>query len=100
MTQQQVLDMIRRNEGLRLHRYLDPPENTECRYAIGYGHTQTPHDHRSVITKEVAEELLRHDVRKAVEDVRMALRPCVGQGGPPSSNRTGTTVSRKSGTPP
>lgn len=78
MTQQNVKDMILRNEGMALHRYLDPPGNEECRFAIGPGWTLNPHDHRSTITREVGLEMLDHAVRRAVEDVRMCYRHAVG----------------------
>ena len=56
------IDLIKRNEGLRLKAYRCPGGM----WTIGYGHTSGVKD-GDVITKEQAEELLKKDI-KEIED--------------------------------
>lgn len=77
-TTQQGINLIKSFEGCKLLAYKIPGEK---RWTIGYGHSGADVEQGMVITKERAEELLRHDlvkfekyVEKYVTDIE--LTPC------------------------
>lgn len=60
--------MLRRFEGLRLHRYLD----SEGKPTIGWGHLLV-NDPREVVTPEEAEDLFEQDIDKALKRCQLFI---------------------------
>lgn len=68
---QATIDLIKKEEGLRLEAYPDPGTGGEP-FTIGYGHTGGVKE-GDVITEAKAEELLRRDIGTAVIGVSGAV---------------------------
>lgn len=65
-----LLEQLRRDEGLRLTPYKDSRGIWTC----GYGHNLVAHDEKlAEITKEQAEQWLREDAEVAIQDVAYSL---------------------------
>lgn len=69
-----IRSKIKKQEGLMLHPYLDPPHNTKRLYSTGYGHQIQPGEKQLMnpITAEKAEALFNADL--AIHEKAVAAR--------------------------
>jgi lysozyme len=67
---QNGLNFIKKQEGLRLEKYLDAEGNP----TIGYGHTISPNERYNKISLEIAQQLLQSDISRIEYVINTAVK--------------------------
>lgn len=74
-TSQEGIDLIKSHESLRLEKYLCPAK----KWTIGYGHVILPNENYEVISEQIAEDLLKDDLKIAESAVTRFVKVKLNQ---------------------